>query len=200
MRIIFFQNKKSKKMKKSIILFSVILISALAIILTASSDNYSKSYGDYKYVGVDGCTKACHKTDAAGKQLDIWKASKHSQAWTALTTPEADKTAKDKGFTTAATETPFCIKCHVLGKDIDPSTLSDTFKKEDGVQCETCHGPGSEYKSLSIMKDKQKAIDNGLLIQTGKEFCVTCHNPESPNYKEFNYDDAWAQIKHVKPQ
>jgi len=188
-------------MKKSIILIPVVLVAALALILSVSTNNYSKSYDGHKYVGVDGCTKACHKTDASGKQLDIWKASKHSQAWTALTTPDADKIAKDKGFSTPAAETPFCIKCHVLGKDIDPSELTETFKKEDGVQCETCHGPGSDYKSLSVMKDKQKAIDNGLILHSDiAAFCVTCHNPDSPNYKEFKFDDAWAQIKHVKPQ
>ena len=35
-----------------------------------------------------------------------------------LESPEADKIAKDKGFDTKASETPACIKCHVLGKDL----------------------------------------------------------------------------------
>jgi hypothetical protein len=153
-----------------------------------------------KYVGVEGCTKACHKTESQGKQLDIWKSSKHSQAWTALETEAADKIAKEKGFTTAAKETPACIKCHVLGKDIDPAELTETFKKEDGVQCETCHGAGSEYKSISVMKDKAKAIENGLLVPADAEaFCKTCHNADSPSYKEFNFATAWESIKHKKP-
>jgi len=185
-------------MKKNVILIPVVILFSFAVFLGVTTDN-SKSSGSYKYVGVDGCTKACHKSEEKGKQLDIWKSSKHSQAWTALTTPDADKIAKDKGFTTAAAETPFCIKCHVLGKDIDPAELSDTFKKEDGVQCETCHGPGSEYKSLSVMKDKAKATENGLIMGTGEAACKTCHNPESPSYKEFKFDDAWALIKHPKP-
>ena len=67
------------------------------------------------------------------------------------------KLPKIRDFTTPAAETPQCLKCHVLGKDIDPAELESTFNKEDGVQCETCHGPGSEYKKLTIMKDKQKA-------------------------------------------
>ncbi len=187
-------------MKRNVFVIPVIILFSMVFLFAFTPDNNTKSSGDYKYVGVDGCTKACHKTEAAGKQLDIWKASKHANAYKSLTTPEADKIAQDKGFSTPAAETPQCVKCHVLGKDIDPSELTDGFKKEDGVQCETCHGPGSEYKAMSIMKDKDKAIANGLIIHTDKEaFCKTCHNPESPTYKEFNYDTFWDQIKHYKP-
>jgi excinuclease UvrABC ATPase subunit len=153
----------------------------------------------HKYVGVSKCA-ICHKGDAKGRQLEIWQDSKHSKAFVNLQTPEADKIAQDKGFKTPAAETPQCIKCHVLGKDIDPAELEDSFDKTQGVQCETCHGPGSDYKSLTVMKDKQKAIDAGLIIHTdGAEFCKTCHNPDSPTYKEFDYDTFWAQIKHTDP-
>ncbi len=185
-------------MKKNVFVIPVVFLFSLALFLALTQDNYSKSYGSFKYVGVDGCTKACHKSDAAGKQLDIWKGSKHSQAYTTLTTPEADKIAKEKGFSTAAAETPACLKCHVIGKDIDPAELSDGFKKDDGVQCETCHGPGSEYKSLSVMKDKAKSIENGMLTPDAK-FCTNCHNADSPTFKGFNYDEMWAKIAHKKP-
>lgn len=163
--------------------------------------DYAHKAGAFKYVGATTCVGACHKTDAQGKQLDIWQNSKHSQAYKTLLTPEADKIAKDKGFTTAAAETPQCLKCHVLGKDIDPAELEASFSKEDGVQCETCHGPGSEYKKLSIMKDKQKSIENGLIVHDDKAaFCTGCHNSESPTFKGFNYDEMWSKIAHNKPQ
>ena len=185
-------------MKKVIVSAAILVCVSLFFILSATSVNSNIS-GDFKYVGVSKCM-TCHKSEASGKQYDIWKGSKHSNAWNSLLSDAADKIAKDKGFSTKASETPQCIKCHVLGKDIDPSELSDTFKKEDGVQCESCHGAGSEYKTLSIMKDKQKAIDNGLIIHNEKEkFCTTCHNSESPTYKEFVYDTFWDQIKHPVP-
>ena len=183
-------------MRKKIFLSVVILLVSLVAVL--SSFENSKSAGSFKYVGVSKCG-TCHKSDAAGKQLDIWKGSKHSQAWKSLETEAADKIAKDKGFSTKASETPQCIKCHVLGKDINPDELTESFDKTEGVQCETCHGPGSEYKSMSIMKDKAKAIENGLIAPSDKEaFCKTCHNPESPSYKEFKFAEAWELIKHYK--
>ncbi|MCC7159508.1 MAG: cytochrome C554, partial [Ignavibacteria bacterium] len=96
--------------------------------------------------------------------------------------------------------TPQCLKCHVLGKEMDPSEFESSFSKEDGVQCESCHGPGSEYKKLAIMKDKEKAKENGLIVHDNKEaFCTTCHNSESPTFNAFNYDEMWAKIVHKKP-
>ncbi len=184
-------------MKRKFYIPALVVFFISFIFLTASS---TQTTGDFKYVGVDKCAGMCHKGDAKGRQLEIWQDSKHSQAFKNLQTPEADKIAQDKGFTTPAAETPQCIKCHVLGKDIDATELEDTFDKTQGVQCETCHGPGSEYKKITIMKDKQKAMDNGLIIHTEKEaFCVTCHNADSPTFKSFNYDEAWAKIVHTDP-
>jgi excinuclease UvrABC ATPase subunit len=182
------------------IYLSSILIFALCFIAFSAFYSDSADIAAFKYVGTDKCASTCHKGESKGKQLEIWQDSKHSQAYKTLQTPEADKIAKDKGFTTAAAETPQCLKCHVLGKDIDPAEFEDTFDKTQGVQCESCHGPGSEYKKLTIMKDKQKAIENGLIVHTEKEaFCSGCHNQDSPTFKSFNYEEAWAKIKHPKP-
>lgn len=42
------------------------------------------------------------------------------------------------------------------------------------LDCESCHGPGSEYKTLAIMKDAKKARAAGLVIPT-RSFCSKCH-------------------------
>lgn len=178
----------------------IALIAGLLSIYLLSSNVQSSGAGDFKYVGVDKCTGACHKGEAKGSQLEIWQASKHAQAYKTLQTPEADQIAKDKGFSTPAAETPECLKCHVLGKDIVASELEDTFDKTQGVQCETCHGPGSEYKKLSIMKDREKAVANGMIVHSeGEAFCTGCHNSESPTFKGFNYSEMWDKIKHPSP-
>jgi len=188
-------------MKKKIIIPSALLILFSFIIFvgnTGFNDNKATPY--FKYVGVKNCATTCHKSETKGKQLEIWEGSKHSKAFLTLQTPEADQIAKDKGFTTPAAETPLCIKCHVLGKDIDSEELEESFDKTQGVQCETCHGPGSEYKRITIMKDKQQAIANGLIVNdNGAEFCVKCHNSDSPTFKSFNYEEYWAKIKHTDP-
>ena len=151
---------------------------------------------DFSYIGVQDCAM-CHKTEKQGLQLSIWQDSKHAKAYETLKTEKADQIAKDKGFSTPAVETADCLKCHVTGFDIDASLLGAKFKIEDGVQCETCHGPGSHYKPISIMKDRQKSIENGLIYHENlDDFCVGCHNVESPTFVDIDINEAWELIKH----
>lgn len=174
-----------------------ILSFLIAPVLLAATDS-TATVLKHGFVGAEVCGM-CHKSEKRGNQFDIWKSSKHAQAYKTLQTPEADKIAKDKGFSTAAAKTPECLKCHVSGYNVDASLLGPKFKMEDGVQCETCHGGGADYKNLSIMKDKKLAMEKGLQLNDVKTFCVTCHNPESPSYKPFDADKMWAQIKHAIP-
>jgi hypothetical protein len=183
---------------KNLLVVTLIVFVTSVVIFTVSEKSSSQS--EFKYVGVTSCANVCHKGESKGNQLEIWQNSQHSKAYTTLQTPDADKIAKDKGFTTAAAETPECLKCHILGAEIVESNLESSFDKSQGVQCETCHGPGSEYKKLSIMKDRDKAIQNGLQIhEEGELFCVKCHNQDSPTFKGFKYDEYWEKIKHPKP-
>lgn len=182
---------------KIFLLFLVLYLLTIVLFITDTSSSQSK----YKYVGVNTCIGACHKTEAQGDQLEIWRNSKHSNAFFTLQTKRADSIALSKGFLTPAGETQYCVKCHTLGKEIDEKELLSSFDKSQGVQCESCHGPGSEYRKNSVMKNKDKAVSKGLIIQTEKEkFCIQCHNNESPTFFEFNYDPMWEMIAHPKPK
>jgi hypothetical protein len=44
-----------------------------------------------------------------------------------------------------------------------------------GASCETCHGPGSAYMTMSVMKDPAKAKAAGLIAKPNKASCATCH-------------------------
>jgi cytochrome c peroxidase len=84
---------------------------------------------------------------------------------------------------------------------LDKSLLNPSYDVKNGVQCETCHGPGSDYKSITVMKNREKAIAAGLILgKDDPKLCEKCHNPESPTYKEFKYKEAWAKIKHTVPK
>jgi Cytochrome c554 and c-prime len=153
------------------------------------------SIAQHKYVGVTMCS-ACHRSEKAGKQFDIWKGSAHASAFKTLQTPKADEIAKAKGLKTKASESPECLECHVTAYGADKA-LTSALKQEDGVQCETCHGAGSDYKSIPIMKDKAKAEAAGLVLAADDpKLCEKCHNSKSPTYKEFKYKEAWDKIKH----
>lgn len=155
---------------------------------------------EHSYIGVQPCAM-CHKSEKQGSQLAIWEKSKHAQTYETLKSEEANKIAKEKGFDKPAVEVEDCLKCHASGYDAAPEFLGKKFNVSDGVQCETCHGPGSDYKSLKVMKDQELAKQNGLWVHENiRDFCVTCHNPESPTFVEFDYDKAFDQIKHPVPQ
>lgn len=179
----------------------ILLLCGIAVLFLFVNSTAINSQVKNKYVGVNTCVGACHNTAKQGDQLLIWKESAHSRAFLNLQTYKADSIARSRGYFTLAAETPQCVKCHVLGTEIDESLLLGSFDKSQGVQCESCHGPGSEYKKLSVMKQRNKAMAKGLILHSEKEkFCIQCHNEESPTYFEFDYEPMWKMIAHQKPK
>jgi excinuclease UvrABC ATPase subunit len=178
-------------MKHSIYFLLAFLILPFATILSQSSNTF---------IGADACGM-CHKTEKQGSQFSIWKNSTHSKAFEALLTDTANQIAKAKGFDEPASKTWECLKCHVTGYNLDATMLGKKFKVEDGIQCETCHGAGSAYKDMKVMKDKNLAVEKGLIVHDKLEnFCISCHNNESPTFTKFVFNESWDKIKHDIPK
>ncbi|MDP2912638.1 MAG: cytochrome c family protein [Candidatus Omnitrophota bacterium] len=152
--------------------------------------------GKHKYVGVKKCA-ICHKSEAKGSQYGKWLSTNHPKAYERLASPEAKETAKQAGVSGDPQQAPQCLRCHTTAYGVDSSLLGEGLAASDGVQCEACHGAGSDYVSLSVMKDRARAISQGLVIPT-KETCLKCHNPESPNYKGFNFEESYKKIAHPR--
>lgn len=151
----------------------------------------------HKYVGVKKCSM-CHKSKARGDQYGQWQGTKHAGAYAALATDAAKEAAKKAGIEGDPQKSPKCLKCHVTAYGVDEGLLGSKYSMEDGVGCESCHGPGSDYVTLSVMKDKEKAVESGLIVPT-EELCVTCHNKESPTFKGFVFKDMYPKIAHPRP-
>ena len=90
-----------------------------------------------------------------------------------------------------------CLKCHSTYYSV-PKDAINGLTENEGVSCETCHGPGSAYKAMNVMKDQALALKKGLILPT-KEVCLKCHNKENPFYKPFNFDEAVKKIAHPIP-
>mgnify|MGYP001819881094 FL=1 len=59
-----------------------------------------------------------------------------------------------------------------------------------GVGCEACHGPGSDYKSMKTMKDREASIAAGLVVPN-EETCNSCHAGAAPHdLPAFDYATA----------
>jgi len=174
---------------------SLLVLVALTVFLVLPGAAEEKASN--KFIGVKKCSM-CHKSDAKGNQFKVWSESKHSKAYTVLSSDAALKIAKGKGLKKPAIESPECLSCHTITADV--KLLDKTFDVKDGVQCESCHGAGSAYQSMSVMKEKAKAIVAGLIEfkdEAAKEkYCKTCHNEKSPTFKEFKFKEMWGKVKH----
>ena len=151
----------------------------------------------HKYIGADKC-KACHMSEAKGNQYGVWLKSAHAKAYEVLAGEKALAYAKEKSMAKPPQETAECLACHVTGAGKAADLFEATFKKEQGVSCESCHGPGSDYKDMKIMKDQAAAMAAGLILPDEKT-CTGCHNDKSPTFKGFDFKEYSAKIAHANP-
>jgi cytochrome c peroxidase len=172
------------QIKKSLILATL----SLFLVSTLSAQTF-------KYIGADKC-KLCHNKPATGEQYNKWLSDPHAKALKTLSNQASLDYAKKNGIADPAKEAK-CLKCHSTYDNVDPK-LRGGILAEEGVSCESCHGPGSAYKSPTIMKNKEQAMEKGLVLPD-KTLCVTCHNKENPFHKEFNFDTFVAKIAHPNP-
>jgi len=143
-----------------------------------------------KYVGVAAC-KPCHTGEAKGKIYESWMETAHAKAFEKL---GAENQKNDA-----------CLACHTTGKG-KTIAAGKTAADLQGVQCEACHGPGSEYKALSVMKDKAASMAKGLITPTDK-VCATCHTATLPKEcwpgaaaaPKFVFAEAVKKIEHHVP-
>jgi len=119
--------------------------------------------------------KMCHKGAKKGEVFEKWESSSHAKAFETLKAKGEDKNPK-------------CLECHTTGYD-------GSAYKEEGVGCEACHGAGSDYKSMSVMKDKAKAMAAGMTMPD-EAACKKCHNEKSPTFKGFNFAEFSKKIDH----
>jgi len=150
---------------------------------------------DFKYVGAAKC-KMCHNKPYSGEQYNKWKAAPHANALKSLSNEKSLAYAKENGITDPTKEAR-CLRCHSTVGFIDAS-LNAGVKVEEGVSCESCHGPGSVYTKIAIMKSHEKGMENGLILPE-KSVCVGCHNKDNPFHKPFDFDAAVAKINHSFP-
>ncbi|MDP2991039.1 MAG: cytochrome c3 family protein, partial [Kiritimatiellota bacterium] len=87
---------------------------------------------------------------------------------------------------------------------------TETIAVEEGVSCESCHGPGKNYKSKETMKSREKSAAGGMIYPATKS-CERCHNEKSPTWNPekyttkdgkkvgFDAEQACKKIEHLNP-
>ncbi len=118
------------------------------------------------YVGVARC-KECHQPF-----VDSWEGTRHAMAF-----PSLERVGKAGD--------PECIRCHTVGFGEEGGFYSaETTPGLKNVQCEACHGHGSEH-ILDFYAPMQPVI---------RSLCLKCHTErQSP---DFDYNIYLEKVRH----
>jgi YVTN family beta-propeller protein len=125
------------------------------------------------YVGARACG-TCHSGKAIGNQYALWLHSRHSSAYATLARPESKQIVELSGLRQVPQQAAICLGCHATAYNAEAWQKDDGFRTEDGVQCEACHGPGSEYMTEAVMRNPEEAMKAGLRMPD-ERFCMGCH-------------------------
>jgi hypothetical protein len=124
------------------------------------------------YVGSQDCKK-CHF-----KQWKSWKETGMAKTFAVLKPGERADAKKKAGLDPAKdySTDAACIACHTTGHGLPGGHPA---ANREGVQCESCHGPGSLYSPYMKEKEKggfvrEEAVKLGLTMPDEKS-CVSCH-------------------------
>lgn len=152
-------------------------------------------------VGAKKC-KMCHAKEATGAQHTKWAAGPHAGAYASLASEKSKAKAKELGLGDPQKE-PKCLKCHVTAFPVIADMAKQTITLEEGVSCESCHGAGSEYWTKKTMDGvfagTVEHASVGLTHPITEKLCITCHNPENPFHKEFDFKASAAKVAHPYP-
>jgi hypothetical protein len=103
------------------------------------------------------------------------------------------------GLPKPAEESRECLPCHVTAFGFDTQQIAASFDPKDGVQCESCHGPGSihvEAKTANGSRKNEPGLkrfgdESAIMAQ-----CRTCHDGTCG---DFTFAKMWPMIEHSSP-
>jgi hypothetical protein len=140
-----------------------------------------------KYTGPGSCSStSCHGSVKARtenrifqNEYSIWAVKdKHAKAYDALTSPVGERMAKILGLGKSE-QAPKCLACHAL--DVPAEARSKTFELNEGVSCESCHGPASSWLGPHTTRtwSHEQSVAAGMYdtrnLVRRTEKCLTCH-------------------------
>ena len=158
-----------------------------------------------EYVGVDKC-KTCHKAEKNGQQFKIWSGNKHAKAYEALKSDKAGPIAKAAGVEGDPTKDEYCLSCHTTAGT--KKNVAKSYKIDEGVGCEACHGAGSLYRKTKVMKDYDASVAAGMIGTRADgataKVCANCHGEVAKGHDakevKFDLEAGLKQIAHPVPK
>ena len=164
-----------------------------------------------KFVGVRACAQ-CHDAATHGNAMASWQASPHANAFATLarSSESAPRECGDVklwvvhlgggeryGLPTPATEAKECLPCHSTAFGAGPEMVAATFERSAGVQCETCHGPGSAHADAMRAGGRTPAAASLTAYADEaaiQKRCARCHDGTCGT---LDFATMWPKIRHA---
>jgi len=151
------------------------------------------------YIGVASCANSgCHgattplqSTRIRQNEYFTWLHSdRHAGAYNILFNPLSAKIVKNMHLGKKAYQEKLCLDCHTT--NVPPAMVSGRIDIEDGIQCETCHGPSSGWRGEHAQQGwtHAQSLERGMTdlrdTRVRGHICNHCHvgSPE----KEVDHD------------
>ena len=130
--------------------------------------------GENGYTGADAC-RACHPAEYAD-----WRVTRHAGA-------------NDRLLREQRHFHPDCATCHTTGFGYPTGfRIGEDDGRLEGVQCETCHGPGGRH----VRRPERLTIRG----KVPADICRGCHTPEQTPDIEGRMAAMWGEIDHSAPR
>lgn len=147
-----------------------------------AAGSFALGADEFEFEGRKKCG-GCHKS-----QLESWERTAHAKSFKSLEVGDKADAKKKAGLDPDKdyTEDDKCISCHTTGFGRDGGyDIEDPSEYLVGVGCESCHGPGLEYRLLHrkagiTFENDGKTTPRQVLVEAGEEFhfierCKSCH-------------------------
>lgn len=153
---------------------------------TANPSTVTPTTGNY--VGVTSCANAgCHGSTVPLNSSRIlqneyytWlNSDRHAHAFNVLFDKRSERIAKNMRLRKKAYEEPVCLDCH--STYVLPTFVSGRIDREDGVQCEACHGPASGWRDDHTAPGwtHEQSVARGMTdlpdLRVRAHTCQSCH-------------------------
>lgn len=157
-----------------------------ALTLNCGETTMGPDEAERYYLGVEAC-KQCHSS-----AYKIYASTEHSTSF--VDDPENDHDFYDSW--NGAGRPDSCLPCHTTGWDTSKANHGadevDYRKNLLGIQCESCHGPGSEHVKGGGDPDQ-------ITIDYSAEMCGACHTDDHhPTYDEWEKSDHKHALTSLK--
>ncbi|HEX8170519.1 MAG TPA: multiheme c-type cytochrome [Thermoanaerobaculia bacterium] len=141
-----------------------------------------------RYVGVASCANAgCHgstqplqASHVLQNEYYTWlNSDRHAGAYNVLFSERSARIAKNMRLRRRAYEEAVCLDCHTT--NIPGNLVAGAVDREDGVQCEVCHGPASGWRAEHTEAGwtHEQSVARGMIdlrsINARGTVCTGCH-------------------------